>query len=258
MGPDPAGAPHHCPPQSAGAGGRQQTGSQTDTHLPVPPIRPHSTERLCSLVQSGGSQLMVRLVDGGRAARLHGRPPISRINGPPTVGLRAQRRLPEAQAQREAASPPPAGCGRKDWTTSPIYRSRDQGSEALRSCPAPWRTLLSSAGVTALPAVMTQRPHCWREWAGRAGVPKTPEGRTPAHWASWDESKTALGLSGASRCSWLGSHEAEPNSRAAGSSGRHPQHLCPRPTGTSGPCGPGPPPSSHIVGRSPLLLADRR
>ena len=50
---------------------------------------------------------MVRLVDRGRAACLHGRPPVSRINGPPTVGLRAQRRLPEARAQREAASPPP-------------------------------------------------------------------------------------------------------------------------------------------------------
>ncbi|CAI9173427.1 unnamed protein product [Rangifer tarandus platyrhynchus] len=88
---------------------------------------------------------MVLLVDGGRAARLHGRSPILRINGPPTVGLRAQRRLPEARAQREAAYPPPAGCGGQDWATSPVYRSRDQGSEALRSCPAPRRALLGSA-----------------------------------------------------------------------------------------------------------------
>ena len=139
----------------------------------------------------------MRLVDGGCAARLHGRPPVSRINGPPTVGLRAQRRLPEAWAQWEAASQPPAGRGRQDWTTSPIYRSRNQGSEALPRCPAPLRTLLGSAGVRALSTMMMRGPHCWQAGSGQVG-PECPElwkaGPRPAGhpgmslrplWACW-------------------------------------------------------------------------
>ena len=117
---------------------------------------------------------MMRLVDGGRAARLHGRPPVSRINGPPTVGLRAQRRLPEALALREAASHPPAGRGRQGRTMSLVHRSRDRGVEALPSCPAPWSTLLGSAGVRALPAVITRGPHCWQAGSGQVG-PECPE-----------------------------------------------------------------------------------
>lgn len=52
------------------------------------------------LARHRGSQHTVQLVDGGCAARLHARPPTSRINGPPTMGLRRQRRPPEARAQR--------------------------------------------------------------------------------------------------------------------------------------------------------------
>lgn len=52
------------------------------------------------LAQHRGGQHTVRRVDAGCAARLHGRPPTSRIDVPPTMGLRRQRRPPEARAQR--------------------------------------------------------------------------------------------------------------------------------------------------------------
>lgn len=134
--------------RSPGAGGRSWgpgllPASSWDGHSGRAPRQTHvsrscrsgpeaPSDRLVSAARR--SRQTARLVDGGRATRRHGRPPALRINGPPTTGLRGERRLPKAPAPREAACSPQGVPAEERGPRPDLHEQRQAGS--LPRCPA--------------------------------------------------------------------------------------------------------------------------
>lgn len=78
-----------------------------DRHACARPANQARQHHQTSFVELGGREQAVWLVDGGCVACLHGWPPALRIDVPLHAAEGTEQRLPEAQAQREAASQPP-------------------------------------------------------------------------------------------------------------------------------------------------------